>query len=291
MRLAIKGFMYVDPSLEAMRLRRLADVGVEGIEVLTGQPDPTGLRAAATAAGVGIASVIAEASFFQSATDPEDANRQAVSAGVVEAVRIAADLGAPVVALSPGMVRGDLHPDDLADLSRATLAAAAAAADAAGVRLAFENLWNGWLTSPRDLAAFADSLGAGVLFDIGNAERYSPAQHWIRELSHRIVRVDVKDFKRAWHGRPAQVYADDADLRRVWGPDGPWGALDALPFDGDADWPAIARALRDIGYDGWLCSEHGAGDQRWIGDLVSRLARLRDLIDETEPTNGRKGTS
>jgi L-ribulose-5-phosphate 3-epimerase len=47
--------------------------------------------------------------------------------------------------------------------------------------------------------------------------------------------------------------------------------------DGDADWPAVMAALRDVGYDGWVTSE--TDPVRGLPDGgVADLARRMDAL-------------
>jgi hexulose-6-phosphate isomerase len=278
LRLAVKLGMLSTRESVPGALAQLAALGLDGVEVGTGVGDPVELAAAAVDAGIDLPTVIADGSFAHSATDPDPRERAAAASGVRRAVDMAAAVGAGVVMCCPGWDRPELRPEQTAELALDTLQPVSDEARRSGVRLAIENLWNGWLVAPMELGEFVDRLDAGVLFDTGNAARFWAPQHGIHSLGARIVRVDLKDFRRDRFAQPATVYGRDEELRAVWGPDGPWGALDVLPFDGDVDWPLVADALRDIGYDGWVCAEHGGGDVEWVKSIVARLRRFRDLV-------------
>jgi len=49
-----------------------------------------------------------------------------------------------------------------------------------------------------------------------------------------------------------------------------------VPFlEGDNDWPAIMKALDDIGYNGWGIAEQGGGDTpEGLKDLSIRMTRI-----------------
>jgi hexulose-6-phosphate isomerase len=279
--------MYDSGRSFAERFDDLAAVGLDGVEIGFDETLPVAEIARATStSGLQVPTLIVGSTFDSSLTSADATVRATAADAVVRTIEAANTLGSGAVMISPGWDRADLHPTDTAALVRDALTDAVREAESTGVTIAVENLWNGWLTSPTELVAFVDSFesdNVGVLFDSGNAARFSAPQHWITALGPRMVRFDVKDYKKGWAVKPATVYAPDDQLRAMWGEDGPWGALDALLFDGDVSWPRVASALAETGYDGWVCAEHGTGDLGWIRRFANDLARLDDLVT----TNGR----
>jgi L-ribulose-5-phosphate 3-epimerase len=73
----------------------------------------------------------------------------------------------------------------------------------------------------------------GAYFDVGNTLANGYPEHWIEILGRRILRVHFKDYRRA-------VGSVD-------------GFCDLL--SGDVNWPAVMRALRSAGYQGWVTAE------------------------------------
>ena len=66
-----------------------------------------------------------------------------------------------------------------------------------GVRVLIETVWNGFCESPekfRDYIDEFDSPWVGAYFDIGNMQKFAPADEWIKVLGNRIVKLDVKDW-------------------------------------------------------------------------------------------------
>jgi hexulose-6-phosphate isomerase len=119
---------------------------------------------------------------------------------------------------------------------------------ASSVSVCLEQVWNGFFTSPFDMARFIDSLdnpGIGAYFDAGNMLAFSWPEYWIEILGSRIRAVHVKNFKR------------DGGLYRG----GSWVDLDA----GDADWQKIIPALRKAGFDGFLTAETSIGESNVPG--------------------------
>jgi L-ribulose-5-phosphate 3-epimerase len=169
--------------------------------------------------------------------EEESARRTAV-ANFRRALTICRWIGADVLLVHPGQ----LTP--IATYDRAyewlTLAFRELRPDAKreGVSLAVENVWNKFLLSPLEAAAFVDSFGSeriGFYFDTGNIIPYGFAEQWIRILGKRIKEIHVKDFRRSVGT----------------------GAGFVPLLAGDVNWPDVRQAMREVGYDGWLCAELG----------------------------------
>ena len=124
-------------------------------------------------------------------------------------------------------------------------------AEQRGVTIALENVWNGFLLSPVEMADLIDRINSpwiGAYFDVGNILKFGTPEDWIRTLGRRMVRVHVKDFKVAVGTSAGFV----------------------PPGDGDADWPAIITAMKEVGYDGPLTCE-GPGDPVEMSRRIDRI--------------------
>jgi hexulose-6-phosphate isomerase len=231
-----------------------------------------------------IATLIVAESFSHSLTSPDAEDRAVVVEAIRRNLAFAQEVGAGALMLSPGFAKPDVELKECRIRVGSSLLPLADEATSAGVRLGIENLWNGWLLSPRDLADLVDDLGCppfGVHFDIGNAMRYGWPEHWVEVLGSRITRLDIKDFSNDLAMSPATRYGRHEELVATWGP-GPWGALDAELTHGDVNWRRMAAQLAAIGYDGWLCAEVAGGDQLRIGVIRDQLHAIRSMIaDET----------
>jgi len=109
-------------------------------------------------------------------------------------------------------------------------------AEEAGVVIALENVWNKFLLSPLEMRDFIDKIGSDyvkVYFDVGNTQFIGFPEHWIKILGSRIGRIHMKDFKEAI------------------------GNLDGFCelLQGNVNFPAVMKALREVGYDGYLTAE------------------------------------
>lgn len=95
-----------------------------------------------------------------------------------------------------------------------------------------------------EAAGFVDACNhpkVGWYFDVGNVLRYGRPVDWIEALGHRILKIDVKEYS--------------LDKMNT---EGPWKGFEVEIGDGDCDWPAVNRALADVGYSGWASVEFPA---------------------------------
>jgi L-ribulose-5-phosphate 3-epimerase len=106
------------------------------------------------------------------------------------------------------------------------------------VALCVENVWNRFLLSPLEFRAFIDAVDSPYVrayFDVGNVLVSGFPEQWIRILGERIGRIHLKDFKTAIGNLQGFV----------------------MLLEGNVDWPAVMRAIRETGYDGYLTAEYG----------------------------------
>ena len=156
-------------------------------------------------------------------------------------IRMAAALGADSVLIVPGVVSGEGEPfgdipyDVAYDRALACMRELAPLAKECGVHLGIENVWNKFLLSPMEMRDFVDAAGDGAAayFDVGNVLVSGYPEHWIKILKERICKVHIKDFNRK---------IGDID-----------GFVEILA--GEVNFPAVMKALREVGYDDWLTAE------------------------------------
>ncbi len=127
-------------------------------------------------------------------------------------------------------------------------------AEEIGVNLAVEYVWNGFLTSPLEMAQFLDAVGSprvGFYFDPGNMRIFHHSEHWVRLCGRHIKKVHAKDF--SWEKMVVQ-----------------WPPL----LKGQVNFPAVMRELRLAGYDGALISEVPPS----VASLEETASSIRKLI-------------
>jgi hexulose-6-phosphate isomerase len=131
------------------------------------------------------------------------------------------------------------------------------------VRICIENVWNNFLLSPLEMARYVDEFASpwvGVNFDIGNVMFVGWPEQWIRILGKRIDVLHFKEFSRRKH--------EQEGLRK---------SLQVEYLEGDNNWPAIMKALDEIGWSGWAITEPG---YRPAGvDTAGRLRQISEKWD------------
>jgi hexulose-6-phosphate isomerase len=177
------------------------------------------------------------------AASADPAMRQRAETILRAQIRCAQRLGIDALLVIPGTVGVDFIPGaevvpyvEAHERALDFVRRLAPVAEAAGVTICVENVWNKFLLSPLEMRAFIDAAGSRAVasyFDVGNALLTGYPEHWIAALGPRIRRVHFKDFRRA-------VATID-------------GFCDLL--SGDVNWPAVMHALRAIRYDGWIAAE------------------------------------
>ncbi|NLE13511.1 MAG: sugar phosphate isomerase/epimerase [Clostridiales bacterium] len=165
-------------------------------------------------------------------------------------------LGADTLLVVPGAVNPETSYVDAWKNSREVIESVIPFAAEHKIYLGIENVWNKFLLSSREMAQYIDSFNSEwvkAYFDVGNILLYGYPQHWINELGSRIVKVHIKGFKRA-------------NEQLLW----------VNLLEGDIDWKAVMKALRNIGFNGYLCAELGA-DERGIKGIADDMDYILSL--------------
>ncbi|GBD00124.1 L-ribulose-5-phosphate 3-epimerase UlaE [bacterium HR17] len=224
------------------RIALIKDAGYDGFEAH--QPSDEGeaqqIKALAAKYGLVVHSVMGGTHWRLPLSAPDDQIRRQAIEGVEQALHFAAVMGAEGVLVVPAVVNEQTDYKTAWELSRQSLKQLVGVAKRLGVQIWVENVWNRFLLSPLEFAAYIDELNGaadsdgdgivGAYFDVGNILAYGYPQQWIRLLGKRIKRVHLKDFRINEH---RFVYL----------------------LQGDVNWRAVMEALREVGYDGWLTAE------------------------------------
>ena len=87
---------------------------------------------------------------------------------------------------------------------------------------------------------------------------YGWPEQWIRILGPRIQKFHIKEFS-----------------RKKRDTEGLWKGFDVKLLEGDDNWPAVMKAVDDIGYHGWVMTEQPGGDTpEGLKDLADRLGKI-----------------
>lgn len=151
-------------------------------------------------------------------------------------LEIAQWLGVDTILLVPGIVSADIGYDEAYVRAQELIGGVAPEAEARGVAIGVENVWNKFLLSPLEFARFLDEIGSpfvGAYFDVGNVLVYGYPDQWIRILGSRIKKVHVKDFK--------------PNIGNITG--------FCNPLQGAVPWEKVREELVKIGYDSYITAE------------------------------------
>jgi hexulose-6-phosphate isomerase len=241
------------------RFRLAREAGFDGVEVHT-VTDPKvadAMKAAAASTGLVIHSIMNSDhwKYPLSSADPAVVDKSV--AGMETSLRNAALFGAGTVLLVPAVVNPETGYQDAWTRSQKVIRERILPlATELKVVIGIEEVWNKFLLSPLELARYVDEFASPYVkayLDVGNMLFYGYPQDWVRTLGKRIDRVHLKDFK-----------LERSDGRFLWKNLG----------EGDVDWPAVRKALADVGYTGWVTCEVEPGDAAYLKDLASRVDRF-----------------
>ena len=252
---AVKFHMLESEAPIRERFRTIREAGYEGVEVRSpNDHDTAAIVEAREETGLEVIGVVAGWKNFGS-TDPEELRQSHEE--LRTALRDAADYGASLVLLVPETVDAEMPYDRAYDRSIAEIKKVLPRAEKRGVRIGIENVWNNFLLSPREVAAYVDAFESewlGAYFDIGNVAKHGWPEQWIRILGDRILRLDVKGFS-----------------RDVMNERGPAAGFEADIGEGTIDWAAVGEALDDIDYQGWATAEESGGDAGRLRAIAQQM--------------------
>ena len=251
-----KAMMYATigyPGTVLEKFRAVKAAGFEGVEPMSHMNQDEVLKAF-DATGLKAASVCCNTHWAKPLSSPDERVRREGLEGLQRALQDAKRYGATSVLLVPGVVTKDVPYDDCFKRSVAEIRKAVPLAGELGVKIAVENVWNNFITKPQQAVAFLDAIGSpqvGWHFDIGNTIKYSPPETWIPVLGKRILKLHIKEFSKV-------------------------KGFGVRLFEGDDHWPAIMKALDQVGYHGWGISEqpgNQSANAHELKDLAARMDR------------------
>jgi hexulose-6-phosphate isomerase len=252
-----KAMMYATigyPGTVLEKLRAVKAAGFEGVEPMSHMSQDAVLKALDDT-GLKAASVCCATHWNKLLSDPDPRVRQEGLEGLQRALQDAKRYGATSVLLVPGRVTKDVSYEDCFHRSVAEVKKAVPLAGELGVKIAIENVWNDFITKPQQAIDYLDAVGSpqvGWHFDIGNTIRYGPAEDWVPVLGKRIVKLHIKEYSKV-------------------------KGFGVRFFEGDDHWPAIMKALEDVGYHGWGISEQ-PGNQSASAEEMKDLSARMDRV-------------
>lgn len=236
------------------RFKLAVDVGFEAMEAQTviDPKEAEAIKEAAEKAGLRIHSVMNmdHWKFPLSSDDPATVARS--MKGMETSLRNAKLWGAETVLLVPAVVNPKTSYRDAYARSQAQIRKLIPLAKELGVVIAVEEVWNKFLLSPVEFAAYVDEFKSPwvrAYFDVGNVVLYGYPQDWIRTLGKRIVKFHLKDF--------------DSKTKEF------------VPLrEGSIDWPEVRRAIAETGFSGYLTVELKDGDAAYLREVSARVDKI-----------------
>lgn len=194
---------------------------------------------------------------------PDAAKRAECVEGVKQALREAKRYGASSILAVPGGVNAQIGYAVAYRRTQEEFRKITPFAEELGVKLAFENVWNHFLLSPLEAARYVDELhspAAGWQFDVGNAVYLGWPEQWIRILGRRTQKLHIKEFSRK--------KMNENGMRKGF-------AVEYL--EGDNDWPAVMKAVDEVGYEGWAIAEPA-----WHPPGVDGPTRMKQISEKMD---------
>jgi hexulose-6-phosphate isomerase len=235
------------------------EAGYEGVEPNGGMNRQEVMDALGTN-GLQAASVCCHTHWKQTLTHPDEKTREAGIQGVLTTLEDAKAYGTNSILVVPGTCSETVPYDVAWERSITSIRQCLPKAKELGVKISIENVWNNFILSPLEAVRFLDEIGDPIVgwhFDIGNVLRYGWPEHWIKILGTRINRIHIKE------------YSTDKMKNQ-----GIWAGFEVDLMEGSNNWPAIMKALDDVGYEGWAISEQRGGD------IFRGLQKLTEGMDK-----------
>jgi hexulose-6-phosphate isomerase len=260
LRLALKYSMIkLDGATVEQKFALVKKIGFEGVEIKApGEVDLDEVVAASKKTGIRVHGILGANHWNVRHSDGDPAVRRQALDDLRQAIHAADVVGADTVLIVPGKVTDPKYEnwEQVWDRSQAAVRACLGEAEAAGVVLAIETVWNDFITTPEQLNRYVDTFDnphVGAYFDCSNMLKYGVSSaEWIRRLGKRMVKFDFKGYR----------VKDGAQV--------PIG-------EGDENWPEILDALREVGYEGWTASEVPGGGEAELTDIYRRMKSVLGL--------------
>ena len=246
------GMVQVDGSLTD-KFKLLKELGFDGVELDSpGGPTADEVAAAKEASGLTVHGVVDSVHWNQRLSDPSADVRAKGLEALTTAIKMSKAYGGTSVLLVPGRVTDDATYEQCWERSIGEIKKALPVADEIEIDILMENVWNDFLTDPKETARFIDeceSPRVGAYFDVGNTVRYSPPHEWIPVLGKRIKKLDIKDY--------GQKNGFGHEL-----------------LEGDVDWPRVIAELKKLDYRGWGTAEIRGGNRDRLAEIADRMNKI-----------------
>lgn len=241
------------------------EIGYDGVELnLTeqilayGKKERSSILEKADSLGLELPSICSGLFWRYNLASPDETVRKKGLEILESSLQFAADIGAKVVLVVPAVAVAEIPYQKTWELSKKSVLEAAPKAKDLGIVIGIENVWNKFLYSPLEFRRFIEEINhpnVKAYFDVGNIQFLGFPQQWIRHLAELISCVHVKGFH-----TPAPFQPRFTPL-----------------LQGSIPWPEVMKALREVGYDGFLNVEVGPYPRHPTKSAMDNKAAL-DII-------------
>ena len=242
------------PLVEKFKLAKQA--GFEGMDV-DSDKQVEDVKKAMSESGLIVHGMVDFVHWRQTLSSPDPAVR-AIGVDVLQkCLRDTKTYGGTSVLIVPAVVNKEVAYEDAYVRSQAEISKCLPLAAELGIKILIENVWNNFLLSPLELRRYIDEFNSpyvGSYFDIGNIVHYGWPEQWIKTLGKRIVKLDVKEFSRKMADEQGRYKGFQAEIG-----------------EGDCDWAACIKALKEIGYSGWATAEVKGGGLERLSEVSRRM--------------------
>ncbi|MEE2889400.1 MAG: sugar phosphate isomerase/epimerase family protein [Planctomycetota bacterium] len=242
------------------KFRILKELGYDGVELDSPSSlDWREVLRAKAETGLEIPGVVCSTHWGKPLSAADEKVRQQGIEGIETALRDCRLYGGTTVLVVPGVCKDGVTYEQAWDRSTAALRQLLPLAEELGVRIAFENVWNDFITDADEAVRYVDQFESpwvGWYFDTGNIVRYGRPPEWVKKLGSRTIKVDIKDYSRALMKK-----------------DGVWAGFRCKigNEDSSVEWAETMQELDRVGYRGWGSAEVSGGGRERLADIAKRM--------------------
>ncbi len=245
------------------RFKAIKDAGFDGIEL--NLPDD-GLTTekiieARDASGLEVAGIICTPHWSFPLSSPDPGKRERTVNGLKFALKQGGEIGCKRVLLVPGTVEKDVTYEQCWQRSIEGIKRCIETAEQSKCAIAVENVWNRFINEPVAAKRYLEEINSpwvGWHFDIGNCITFGWPEHWVRTLGKKyLFNLHIKEYSRSKRDKH-----------------GPFAGFEVELMEGENDWPAVMKALDEVGYEGYGILEVGGGDATRLKFLAERTDKI-----------------
>jgi len=238
------------------------ELGFDGVEPNAPGIDTKQLLEARDKTGLPIHGVVDSKHWKTRFTDPNEKVRAEGVAHLKTAIENCKTIGGTTVLVVPGRVGKDGDYKTCWNRSVPEIKKALPLAEKLGIKIAFENVWNDFLTTAEETLRYIkefDSELVGAYFDIGNINRYTDKpSSWIPVLGKHIMKLDIKGYS-------TTKAAEAKDVRKGFG---------VKIGAGTVDWAECVKELKKINFNSWATAEVKGGDRARLTEIKKNMDKV-----------------